>query len=288
MRRPAWRNLLYSWLPALQIVPATLFLGVFLVAPLSVFLLYSFWTKRGFEFVADWTTYNYTSTLGDPVYRSLLRNTVEIGLQASTGAVFIAYGFAHMLRFYLQRWQAALMFLVLVAAFSGYLVRVYSWRTILGSHGIINEILQLLRLIDEPLTFLLYSRTAAIIVLANFLLPIALVPIYAALQNVKDEEIEAARDLGCGPARALLKVTLPLAWRGIFAAFALCFIVAAGDYVTPQLVGGTTGTMIGRAIVDSFGITYEWPIGAALSFSTLAISLAVIGLLRAVSARLVR
>jgi spermidine/putrescine transport system permease protein len=200
----------------------------------------------------------------------------------------MAYVFAHMLRFYLQRWQAALMFLVFIAAFSGYLVRVYAWRTILGSSGIINETLQWLGLIHKPLTFLLYSRTAAIIVLVNFLLPIALLPIYAALQNVKDEEIEAARDLGCGPARALAKVTLPLAWPGIFASFALCFLIAMGDYITPQLVGGTTGTMIGRTIADSFGITYEWPVGAALSFSTLAVALVVIGLVRALGAWFVR
>jgi len=277
-----------AWLPALQVGPAALLLGLFLVAPLSVFLLYSFWTKRGFEFVADWTTGNYTRTLGDDVYRALIRNTVEIALEASGAAVVLAYVFAHILRFYLRRWQAALMFLVLIAAFSGYLVRVYAWRTILGDSGIVNETLQRLGIIDQPLTFLLYSRTAAIIVLANFLLPIALLPIYAGLQNVKDEEIEAARDLGCGPLRTLVKITLPLAWPGIFASFALCFLVAAGDYVTPLLVGGTSGVMAGRSVADAFGIAYDWPFGAALSFTTLAVALAIIGSVRVVGGRCFR
>jgi spermidine/putrescine transport system permease protein len=277
-----------AWVTSLQVTPVVLFLGTFLVAPLSVFLLYSFWTKRGFEFVADWTVENYTGTLGDEVYRTLLRNTIEIALLASVIAVILGYAFAHVVRFYLRRWQAPLMFLVLVAAFSGYLVRVYSWRTILGRNGIVNETLLQLGFVDRPLTFLLYSRTAAVIVLANFLLPIALAPMYVALQNVTDGEIEAARDLGCGPARVHRKVTIPRARPGIFAAFALCFLVASGDYVTPQLVGGTSGTMIGRAIVDAFGITYEWPIGAALSFSTLAVVLLTIGLLSVVTARVVR
>ncbi|MGH8609794.1 MAG: ABC transporter permease [Gammaproteobacteria bacterium] len=285
---PAKMRARARWIRLAQLLPSTLFLVAFFLAPLAVFLLYSFWTKRGFEFIADWTTENYASTLGDEVYRSLLQNTVEIGLQASALAVAIAYTFAHVIRFHLQRWQAALLFLVLIAAFSGYLVRVYSWRTILGNNGIINETLQRLGVIDEPLSFLLYSRTATIIVLGNFLVPFALVPIYAALQNVQNEEVEVARDLGCGPVRALFKVTLPLAWPGIFAAFALCFIVAAGDYVTPQLVGGTSGTMIGRAISDSFGVTFEWPTGAALSFITLATALVIIALVRALGAVLIR
>ena len=108
----------------------------------------------------------------------------------------------------------------------------------------------------------------------NFLIPLAILPIYAALQNVRDEEIEAARDLGASAAGAFWRVTFPLAWGGVFAAFALTFIIAAGDYVTPQLVGGTSGGMIGRSIASTFGTAFNWPLGAALSFLTLAFVLA--------------
>ncbi|MGH8626739.1 MAG: hypothetical protein ACREYC_16235, partial [Gammaproteobacteria bacterium] len=105
---PAKMRARARWIRLAQLLPSTLFLVAFFLAPLAVFLLYSFWTKRGFEFIADWTTENYASTLGDEVYRSLLQNTVEIGLQASALAVAIAYTFAHVIRFHLQRWQAAL------------------------------------------------------------------------------------------------------------------------------------------------------------------------------------
>ena len=193
-----------------------------------------------------------------------------------------------MIRFHLRRFQEPLLFLVMVALFSGYLVRIYAWRTILGDEGIINSILMRLGLVDQPLSWLLYSRTAAIIVFVNFLLPLAILPIYASLQNVRDEEVEAARDLGAGAFQAFRRVTLPLAWSGVFAAFAFTFIIAAGDYVTPQLVGGTSGSMIGRAVVDTFGITFNWPLGSALSFLTLMFTLAILLVVQRVSVRVVR
>jgi spermidine/putrescine transport system permease protein len=171
---------------------------------------------------------------------------------------------------------------------SGYLVRIYAWRTILGDEGVINQTLITLGLIQQPLSFLLFSRIATIIVFVNFLTPLAILPIYAALQNVRDEEIEAARDLGASAAAAFWRVTLPLAWGGIFSAFALTFIISAGDYVTPQLVGGTSGGMIGRTIASTFGTAFNWPLGAALSFLTLAFVLVILGMLRAASARIVR
>ncbi len=279
------RDLLLS---ALQLTPATLFLLAFLVAPLGIFFVYSFWVTRSHVLVADWTVTQYKEGVTEKIWRDLLRNTVVIAITTAAITVTLAYAFAHALRFHLRRHQEALLFLVLVALFSGYLVRIYAWRTILGNEGIVNEGLIRLGLIDQPLSFLLFSRPAAILVLVNFLVPLAILPIYAALQNVRSEEVEAARDLGAGPFAAFRRVTLPLAWSGVFVAFAISFIIAAGDYVTPQLVGGTSGSMIGRAIANQFGVTFEWPRGAALAFLTLAFVLAILALLRVASARIVR
>jgi spermidine/putrescine transport system permease protein len=286
--RLATREGRLRWLSVGQLTPVSAFLLVFLVAPLGVFLVYSFWQTRSYHLVSDWTFANYVEGLTQSVYRDLFRRTLEIAALSAAITVLLAYGFAHAIRFHLRRWQEPLLFAVIVALFSGYLVRIYAWRTILGDRGIINEALQRLGLIDQPLSFLLYSRPAAIIVLVNFLVPLAVLPIYAALQNVRDEEVEAARDLGAGAVGAFRRVTLPLAWSGIFVAFSFSFIIAAGDYVTPQLVGGTSGAMIGRAIADKFGITFAWPLGAALSFLTLAFVLAILALLRGASGRVVR
>jgi spermidine/putrescine transport system permease protein len=276
------------WLSLVQILPATIFLVIFLIGPLGVFFIYSFWVTRAYQLVSEWSLSQYALALSDKVYRDLFWNTIVIAFTAAVITVVLSYSFAHIIRFHLRRHQDLLLFLVVVALFSGYLVRIYAWRTILGNEGIINQALTVLGVVDRPVSLLLFSRPAAIIVLVNFLVPLAILPIYAALQNVGDDEVEAARDLGAGAGAAFRKVTLPLAWSGVFAAFAISFIIAAGDYVTPQLVGGTSGSMIGRAIANTFGVTFDWPRGAALSFVTLGLVLGVLAVVRVGGARVVR
>lgn len=272
----------------LQLTPVMVFYGVFFVAPLAIFFLYSFWTVDGYDIVARWTLGNYADAVSDPVYRSLMRNTLVIAAIVSAITLVIAYAFAHALRFHLARWQEPLLLLVLVALFSGYLVRIYAWRTILGNEGIVNEGLRALGVIEQPLSFLLYNRWAAILVLVNFAVPVAILPIYAALQNVQGEAIEAARDLGCGRFTAFRRVTLPLAWPGLFFSFALTFVIAAGDYVVPQLVGGSSGTMVGKIISDKFALAFDWPGGAALAFTALACVLLVLAVVKLVGDRAIR
>jgi spermidine/putrescine transport system permease protein len=271
-----------------QLAPAVLFLLVFLIGPVAVFFAFSFWTVDGFDLAPTWTLSNYTDALTDPIYQQLFWQTLVTAGTAALVTTVIAYTFAHALRFHLTAHQEILLLMVVVALFSGYLVRIYAWRTILGDNGVINQVLVTLGLIQEPLSFLLFSRVATVIVLVNFLIPLAILPIYAALQNVRSEEIEAARDLGASAAGAWWRVTLPLSWGGVFAAFALTFIIAGGDYVTPQLVGGTSGGMIGRSIASTFGTAFNWPLGAALSFLTLAFVLALLGVLRFASGTIVR
>jgi spermidine/putrescine transport system permease protein len=285
---PRGRHDRFDRATTLQLAPASLLLLIFLVGPIAVFFVYSFWTIEGYDLVSDWTFANYREALTDEIYRTLFAQTLATAFLAAAVTTLIAYVFAHALRFHLRHHQERLLFLVVVALFSGYLVRIYAWRTILGDEGVINEALRRLGLIEAPLSFLLFSRVATTIVLVNFLIPLAILPIYAALQNVRDEEIEAARDLGATAFGAFRRVTLPLAWGGVFAAFSLTLIIAAGDYVTPQLVGGTKGSMIGRTIASSFGTAFNWPLGAALSFLTLAFVLAILGVLRLGSARVVR
>jgi len=275
-------------LPLAQLAPALLFLLVFLVGPVTVFFAFSFWTVDGFDLAPTWTLSNYTDALTAPIYQQLFWQTLATAGTAALVTTVIAYAFAHALRFHLMAHQEILVLMVVVALFSGYLVRIYAWRTILGDNGVINQVLVTLGLIQEPLSFLLFSRVATVIVLVNFLIPLAILPIYAALQNVRSEEIEAARDLGASAAGAWWRVTLPLSWGGVFAAFALTFIIAGGDYVTPQLVGGTSGGMIGRSIASTFGTAFNWPLGAALSFLTLAFVLVLLGVLRFASGRIVR
>jgi spermidine/putrescine transport system permease protein len=284
VRRSLWR----APLKAVQLIPATGFVLAFAVAPLLVFLLYSLWRVSNYEIVSEWNLDNYRRAFADEVYRTALVNTIRIAGMAAVVATVIAYGFAHALRFHLRRWQEPLLFLVILALFSGYLVRIFAWRTLLGDQGIVNETLQRLGVIDEPLTFLLYNRTAAVLVLANFLIPLAILPIYGALQNIDDGAVAAARDLGCTAAGAFRRVTLPLAWSGVSAAFALTFVIAAADYLTPRLVGGVSGTMIGQSIATTFLDSFDWPAGAAVAFVTLACTLAIVTAVRVAGRRILR
>lgn len=276
------------WFPALQLAPVTAFLTVFFVIPLGIFFIYSFWVTRRYELVSDWTVGNYSEALSEPAYRRLLWNTLLVASIASACTLAVAYPFAYAIHFRLRRFREPLLFLVLLALFSGYLVKIYAWKTILGNRGVINEALLRLGLIDEPLSFLLYSRPAAVITFVNFLVPLAVLPIYASLQNVADEQVEAARDLGAGGLAAFRRITLPLTRDGLLVAFAFTFIIAAGDYVTPQLVGGTSGAMIGKAVVSTFGVTFNWPLGSALAFLTLAAVVAVLVVGRQLTVRVVR
>jgi spermidine/putrescine transport system permease protein len=253
-----------------------------------VFLVYSFWVTATTSSSPTGRFRTTSTSSTDGTYRALFRKTLEIALISAAITTLIAYTFAHAIRFHLGRFQEFLLFLVMVALFSGYLVRIYAWRTILGDEGIINSALRRIGLIDQPLSFLLYSRTAAIIVFVNFLAPLAVLPIYAALQNVRQDEVEAARDLGAGPFAAFRRVTLPLALER-----RLRRLRAHLHHLRRRLLDAPARRRHER--LDDrprgrrrFRDYVRVAVGSALSFLTLAFTLALLAVFRLVSARIVR
>jgi spermidine/putrescine transport system permease protein len=273
---------------AAQISPAlAVMLGGFLI-PAGFFFVYSFWQLRDYRIVPAWTTGNYTNAFSSGVYGQVMLTTFEISALTALATTTVACALSSILRFQLRRWQNQILFFILLAMFSGYIVRIFAWWTILGNQGVINTLLLDLHLIHQPLSFLLYTRFATILVLSNFLIPLAILPCHAALQNVTDEQIEAARDLGCGAWKSYWRVTFPIAWPGIFLAFALSAIVASGDYLTPELVGPPNGIMVGQDIADIFLNQFDWPQGAALAFITLGAVLISVGSLRYLTSRVIK
>jgi spermidine/putrescine transport system permease protein len=244
-----------------------------------VFFVYGFWQTGFFTIDRVWNTDNYREVWGDPFYRSLLFRTVATGLLVAAVTVPLAYAVAYVVTFSLRRGRQTVVLLILGSMLSSYLVRIYAWKSILGPTGVINDVLDRIGLIDQPLGFLLYSRFALVITLISILLPYAILPIFAALQNVDRDMIRASRDLGAGSIESFIRVTLPLSRRGVVTAFLFTFILAAGDYVTPQLVGGRSGLMVGRVVADQFGVASNWPLASALSFSLLALLAATVGAL---------
>jgi spermidine/putrescine transport system permease protein len=182
-----------------------------------------------------------------------------------------------------KRRLLALM-LVIVPLWVSYLVRVYAWKIILGDSGVINATLEMLGLIDGPLTFLLYSRIAVFLVLTYVSVPFVFVSSYAALERIPSPLFEAGSDCGASPFHVLRTIVWPLSRGGAAIGFALAVLMCMGDYLTPTLVGGLQGTMFGNLIVSEFGLANNWPRGAALSIALLV----VVGMLLAVIGRLTR
>jgi len=262
-----------AWRP---LAPATLFYAVFFAVPMLALFGLSFWKAQGFALIFDPTLGNYEKIATSPLYRTLLVRTVGIGLASAAIVVPIAFALAYVMRFIFERRGQLILQVVLISLFSGYLVRIYAWRTILGKQGLINTTLLWLGAIDRPLEFLIYSNLAIVITLTGLLLPLAVLPIYSAMVNVEREHLDVARDLGARPLHLIRTVLVPMTLPGVGTAFAFAFLLAAGDFVTPTLVGGTQSLMIGNVIADQFrGIGSNWPLGAALAFVIMAIVLLI-------------
>ena len=275
-------------LTAAQLGPALTFFAIFFLVPATILILYSFYRGGFFDLDKTFTVDNYVESFSDRTYRTVILNTLLLSLIVGVVVVLLAYPFSYYICFLFPRKRELLLFLVLVSLFSGYLVRIYAWRTILGSEGIINSTLISIGARDEPLRFLLYSKFAVVVTLVNLTLPFAILPLYAAMQNVSSDAIEASRDLGAGRWISFRTIVLPLTIRGGLVAFAFAFVLTAGDYVTPTLVGGQGGVLVGNVIADQFGAAGNLPLGAALGVVTIAVALICVLIVSSVAIKVAR
>ena len=264
-----------KYLPPISIYPIIVWLLAGLVIPVSVFFLFSFWDTGVFTLVRTWSLDQYREVVTDELYYGLIFRTLVLALTVSAVVLPVAYMGAYVLRFGVSRGRSLILFLIVASALASYLVRIYAWKTILTPAGILNSVLDSIGLIDEPL--MLLGRPGVIIALAHILIPVAMLPIAGSMESVHPDVIRAGRDLGGGPVETNFRVTLPLTQRGVMVGFVLTFVLAAGDYVTPQLVGGKGSLMIGRVIFDQFGITGNYALASALSFSLITAAAAFIG-----------
>jgi len=281
--RPRRRAL--AWL---QLSPAAAYFAALFIGPLAILAVYSVFRFEDYQFIPAFSLENYSEVLTSGLYLPYLVRTVEVSLIVSVIVLALAYPFAYALTFVFPRRRHALYFLVLVSLFGGYLVRIYAWRTMLGREGLINDGLMGAGLIHHPLEFFLNSKVAIVITLVNFYLPLGVLPIYSAMQNVPSRLIDAAHDLGSGRWHATRRVLLPMTMQGVTAAFAFTFIASAAEWVTPLLVGGAGDQFIGNQIQREFGVELNWPLGAALAMTLIVSSLLVVAIVLAVVRRWTR
>jgi spermidine/putrescine transport system permease protein len=255
---------------------ATIFLFCF-AAPVAYFFVMSFWQIKSYQLSTDPTAHNYIEIWTD--YFDSLWYTFAVASVIGLVVTLLAFGFAYFIRFKAGRWGTPLLFVALVTLFGGYLTKIYVWKTILGQGGVLNTALQAVGLIDEPIMAFLYNPLAVVITLGHYTLPLAILPIYGALRSVEDTPLHGARDLGARPWRVFKEIVLPQCQTGILFSFTLTFLFAAGDYVTPLLVGGPYTSMMGVIIQHQFGLRFNAPLGAAMAFTVIAICVIIIGTL---------
>ncbi len=245
--------------------PTLLIMTIGIIVPFLILVTMSLWTRDGFSFDATLTIANYLRVWNEPIFGALLRRSFWISGVATVATVVLCYPMAYYVAFHVHRNKMMWIILMTLPFWTSYLLRVFAWKVILGYEGVINSGLQGLGMIEEPLSFLLYSKSAVIITLAHAWAAFAILPLYVSLEKIDKSLLEAATDLGDGPVARFWRITFPLSMPGIIAASFLIFIPTTGDYITPALLGGPDGAMIGNFIQLQFGAVNNWPMGATLS-----------------------
>ena len=258
-----WRR---PWLKGAGLLapPVLGFLLIYVAALVALFV-YAFWTVDPFTSLTihSWTLDNFRELWHGSTYHTVAFRTVSIAAAVTVTDALIAFPFAYfMARLAGPRTRALLFILVLLPLWASYLARVYAWRLILNSDGLLNWSLHKVGL---PSAGIAYTNTAMWIVFSYIWLPFMILPVYAALERIPHSYIEASRDLGARGGRTFRSVILPLALPGVVAGSIFTFSLTLGDYITPVLVGGASSQFIGNVVYDSVNQASNLPFGAAFA-----------------------
>ena len=191
-------------------------------------------------------------------------------------SLLLGYPVAYYMSFHAGVRKDLLYQLVIVPLWVSYLVRGYAWKVILGSEGVLNGFLQYLHFIHEPVSFFLYSPFAVVLMLTHIYTPFVFLPLYASLEHIPRNLIEASYDLGASPRATFFRVVLPLSLPGLLAGATFAFVLTLGDFLAPQLVGGPSSIMIANIVQSLFGTAYNWPLGAAISVLILVLTISLL------------
>jgi spermidine/putrescine transport system permease protein len=258
-------------------LPPLLWVFVFLLVPYALLFCYSFWSVSPSQTIVHaWTLDNYRELSRVNVYLQTLFRSMWIASRVMIFSLLLGYPLAYYLSFYAGMRKDLFYQLVIIPLWVSYLVRAYAWKTILGSDGVLNTLLQYVHFTRHPVEFLLYSPFAVVLTLTHIYTPFAVLPIYAALEHIPRNLVEASHDLGASPLQTFWRVIFPLSIPGVLAGATFAFVLSLGDFLAPLLLGGPSGIMISNIVVSLFGAAYNWPLGAAISLCML---LLVLGLL---------
>ncbi|MFO1284211.1 MAG: ABC transporter permease [Burkholderiales bacterium] len=245
--------------------PAALLLAGFFVVPAAMILAVSFFSSSltGIEWTLSLR--NYDRLFGGHVALPVLRRSIVVATVVTLIVLLIAYPASYWIVTRRTRLRSLLLLLILLPYWISYVVRTYAWYPLLGTHGVLNTLLVAMGVLSEPSPHLLFSGLSVYLGLVYVWFPFAAVPIYLALDRIDRTYLEASADLGATRMQSFWRVVFPLSLPGTIGGGMLVFILTAGSYVTPKLLGGPSSIMFGEIIVDQFGGTFDWAFGAALS-----------------------
>lgn len=257
----------------LLLVPATLLVVAFLVAPLAVLFRYSFNRYSPREFMVDaFTLENYARFFTDAYFIGVLGTTVRVAALCTVVSLVFAYPLAYLMARTESRWKSALVIAVVFPLMVGNVVRAAGWMAVLGNEGIVNHFALALGLVGQPMR-LMYTPLAVHIGIVAVVLPYMILTLQSVIEGIGRDVEEAAANLGAGPLTAFRRVLLPLSLPGVIAGSTLVFILCMNAYATPVLLGGPQFKMMAPALYDQFTRTTNWPFGAALAFILMASTL---------------
>ncbi|MCJ8509449.1 ABC transporter permease [Rhizobium lemnae] len=254
-------------------VPVALLLIIGCVLPLALLLVFSFFTvdMDAFVMVPDFSGGNWLQMATKPIFGLLIGKAVLYGSVTAVLTACLGYPVALAIASLSRNAKSLAGVVLLTPLYTGEIVRIYAWRVLLGSEGLVNALLKGIGLIDEPLKFLLFTPFTTYLVLVYNTLPFMVLPIWISAELVDRRLIEAARDLGARPIEAFFKVTLPLTTPGLAVGLFAVFALAAGDMLTPSMLGGTSGSTPMALIDNLFGTAFDWPLASALALSLLMV-----------------
>jgi spermidine/putrescine transport system permease protein len=247
------------------LLPALLWTLIFFVLPLAIMLLYSFWQRIGNNTIREFTLQNYQSFLTKPSLTQALWNSLEVTLIVTVISILLAYPMAYILAYVIpQGWQRLALLLAILPFWTSYVVRSYSWLLVLSEKGVVSKVLQAIGLLSEPTSFV-NSRIGTVIGFVHFFVMLLALTIYANLVQISPSYRKAASDLGASSWQIFWNVTFPLSIPGVMVGAFLTFVLCIGDYITPQILGGSKELLLPQAIMLQVGRSTNFPLASALS-----------------------
>lgn len=244
---------------------------VFLFIPLTIIVAFSFFKPGDAgSIIYEFTLANYQRFAEGRVYQEIILRSLKIGVITTLIVLPLGYTLGYFLGRSKSDWKPILLGLVVVQFWVPLVIRTYAWIQLMGRTGVINKFILWIGIVDEPIK-LLYTTHGMLIGLVVSILPFMVLPVYSAVATIDEEVIQAAKTLGASDIRAFYEVTLPLSWPGVVSGILFTFILAAGSFIAPELLGGPNDRLIAPVIANIFTNDFNWPFAAALSIVYVAL-----------------